>query len=353
MRFACLLLVFLSATLFAEPVELVTPELRDAIQPQLAVGTAGDIHVVFGKGNAVYHTASADGRKFSVPVKVGELEKLALGRRRGPRVAVSDGLVLVTAISHADGNFHTWTSADKGQSWQEGESLNSKDGTAGEGMHALAGDGRGHVVVAWAAKRAGGMEERDRVSHDGGKTWGPEESVYSSPSGSICPCCVPNVAISSKGQVAVMWRNSLEGSRDLHVAFREGDQPFSPGMKLGDGTWKIEGCPMDGGGLAFSPMGQRFAVWRREKAVYASSYTYREKLLSEDASQPVVAFAGDTPIILWESGGNLMMKQGEEAPAKFAEGGKFASIVGQKNGACIVWEGTTGEGKTLLFERLR
>ncbi|RYD46486.1 MAG: hypothetical protein EOP83_29590, partial [Verrucomicrobiaceae bacterium] len=128
MWFACLLFAFLSATLLAAPVELVPPELRDAMQPQVAVAPAGEVHVVFGKGNAVYHATSTDGLKFSRSVKVGEVEKLALGKRRGPRVAVSDGLVLVTAISSADGNLHSWTSADKGQTWIEGAALNPKDG---------------------------------------------------------------------------------------------------------------------------------------------------------------------------------------------------------------------------------
>lgn len=353
MRLACLLFASLSATLLAAPVELVTPDLRDAIQPQIVVAPAGGIHVVFEKGSAVYHTASADGSKFSVPVKVGELEKLALGKRRGPRVAVSDGLVLVTAISSADGNLHTWTSSDKGQTWKEGSALNSKDGSAREGLQALASDGRGHIVAVWPDSRAGGMEEWGRVSHDGGKTWGPDERIYGSPSGSICPCCVPSVAISPKGKVAVMWRNSLEGSRDLHLATRSGDQPFSPAIKLGAGTWKLEGCPMDGGGLAFSPGGNWLAVWRREKAIFASFAEFQEMPLSDDASQPVAAYAGNTPVLLWESGGNLMMKRGDAPAAKFADGGKFASVVSGKDAAYLVWEGTATDGRTLLFERLR
>jgi hypothetical protein len=352
MRFACLLFASLTATLLAAPVELVPPDLRDAIQPQVAVAPAGDIHVVFGKGDAVYHTSSADGSKFSAPVKVGELEKLALGKRRGPRVAVSEGLVLVTAISSADGNLHTWTSSDKGQTWKEGGALNSKDGSAREGLHAVASDGRGHIVAVWPDMRAGGMEVWGRVSHDGGKTWQSDERIYGSPSGSICPCCVPNVAISSKGKVAVMWRNSLEGSRDLHLATRSGNLPFSPAVKLGTGTWKLEGCPMDGGGLAFSPGGNWLATWRREKAVFASIAESEEMPLGADASQPVAAYAGNTPILLWESGGALMMKRGDAPPAKFADGGKFASVASGRDAACVVWEGTAADGKTLLFERL-
>lgn len=347
-----LMCVSSAATLAAAPVELVTPELRGAIQPQVALATSGEIHVVFGEGSAVYHTSSVDGRNFSAPVKVGELEKLALGRRRGPRVAVSEGLVLVTAISHADGNVHAWTSSNKGATWQEGEPLNTTQGTAREGLQALAGDGRGHVVAVWPDMRAGGMQLWGRSSHDGGKTWQADELVYASPGGTICPCCVPNVAISPQGKVAVMWRNSLEGSRDLYLSTRSGNEPFSAATKLGTGTWKFEGCPMDGGNLAFSPSGGWTAVWRREKALFASSAGNPEVPLSPNAGQPVAAYSGDTPTLLWEAGDALMMKRGDAVPARFAANAKFASTASGKDGACVVWEGSTAEGKTLLFERL-
>ena len=105
--------------LAAAPLEILPPEWRGAVQPQVAVEPSGRLHVVFGKESAIYHTTSPDGRTFSAPVKIGELEKLALRMRRGPRVTATDHLVLVTAISHADGNLHAWTSADAGATWQE------------------------------------------------------------------------------------------------------------------------------------------------------------------------------------------------------------------------------------------
>ena len=108
-----------TAMLTAAPVEIVPPEMSGAVQPQVAVAPSGRIHVVFGKDNAIYHTTSPDGRAFSAPVKVGELEKLALRRRRGPRVTATDKLVLVTAVSHTDGNLHAWTSPDTGKTWVE------------------------------------------------------------------------------------------------------------------------------------------------------------------------------------------------------------------------------------------
>jgi hypothetical protein len=163
---------------------------------------------------------------------------------------------------------------------------------------------------------------------------------------------VPNVAISSKGKVGVMWRNSLDGSRDLHVVNRSGDEPFSTPIKVGTGTWKIDGCPMDGGNLVFSPGGNWLAVGRREKAVFASLAEFQEMPLSPNGMQPVAAYAGNTPVLFWESGDMLMMKRGDAPPADFAKGAKFASVASGSDGVSLVWEGTTAEGKTLLFERL-
>ncbi|WP_052573603.1 sialidase family protein [Haloferula sp. BvORR071] len=348
-----LLVVSGVATLTAAPVELVPPSLRSAVQPQIALTSTGRIHVTFGQGNAIYHTSSADGREFSAPVKIGELDKLALGKRRGPRITASDEVLLVTAISHADGKLHAWTSTDSGKTWSEGSSVNTVDGSAREGLQTLAGDGRGRVLAAWLDLRAGGMEVWSRESRDGGKSWQPEMRVYAAPGGNICPCCVPNLAISPQGEVAVMWRNELEGSRDLYLATRSGDQPFSDAVKLGSGTWQLKACPMDGGSLAFSPAGKWLAAWRRDKTVFTSSAAGQERLLGSDASQPVAAYAGDTPILLWEAGDALMAKRGDASAERFAAGAKSASAVSGKDAVYVVWEGSTAGERALLFERVR
>src|SRR6185436_13087643 len=147
---------FLAPLLSAAPVEIIPPELRGAVQPQVAVTPSGRIHVVFGKDNAVFHTTSPDGYTFSPPVKIAELNKLALKMRRGPRVTATDNLVLVTAISHEDGNVHAWTSADTGKTWKEGGYLNTVAKSSREGLQALAGDGRGLITAVWLDMRGKG-----------------------------------------------------------------------------------------------------------------------------------------------------------------------------------------------------
>jgi len=342
-----------AATLNAAPVEIIPPDLRGAVQPQVAVAPSGRIHIVFGKDNAIYHTTSSDGRVCSPPVKIGELEKLALRMRRGPRVTATDKLVVVTAISHADGNLHAWTSSDIGKSWQEAAPLNSIPKSAREGLHALAGDGRGLAAVVWLDLRGEGKGLWGRVSHDGGATWEAESSIYESPDGHICECCVPNVAISPNGEIAAMWRNWLRGSRDFYMTASRDGRGFSPATKLGVGTWKLNGCPMDGGYLTFSSAGNWLAVWRRERSVFASDASSPEKQLADDAMQPVAGFAGKTPLVLWETSGVLMLQRGTAAPARFASGAASASIASGTEAASIVWESSDGGLKTLLFDHIR
>ena len=345
--------IFLAPLVSAAPIEILPPELRGAVQPQVAVPPSGRIHVVFGKDNAVFHTTSADGRAFSAPVKIGELDKLALKMRRGPRITATDKLVLVTAISHADGNVHAWTSADTGNTWKEAAPLNTATKSAREGLQALAGDGRGLVAAAWLDMRGKGTGLWGRVSRDGGATWADDVSIYQSPDGHICECCVPTVAISPTGEIAATWRNWLGGSRDLYIATSRDGRAFSPAQKLGTGTWKLNACPMDGGSLAFAPGGKWLAVWRREGTIFASDTSAPEKQLAANAAQPITAYAGKTPLILWEANGALMLLRGAGAPVRFAENAAAASIVSGPETAVVAWEGTMSGTNTILLDRLR
>ena len=335
----------------AAPVRVVSEAAPPAVQPQIAVAPDGAIHMVFGRGSGVYHTRSADGRTFSPAVKVGELEKLALGMRRGPRISATDKVVAVTAISHADGMLHAWISADGGATWDAGSPINSAPNSAREGMHAMAGDGRGTVVVTWLDLRNKGMELWSRVSRDGGLTWRPEVRVYASPDGHICECCQPSVGIGPRGEIAAMWRNWLGGSRDPWLAISaDGGATFGEAKKLGAETWKLNGCPMDGGALAFSQTGKPLAVWRREKTVHAGEMGASEFSLAQNAAQPVVALGKSGAVFVWQQDGGLMIQRGTDRAARLADDAAFAAIASAADGGtAIVWETQKSPG-TIYFD---
>jgi hypothetical protein len=349
-------LLFLSAgdVSLARPVEMIPQELRGARQPQVAVAPGGAVHVTFGKDTGIYHVSSADeGRTFSTPVKVGELPKLALGMRRGPRISATTGTVVITAISHAEGALRAWYSKDAGRTWTEPVQINDVPNSAREGLHAMAADGSGFVVAVWLDLRNAGMELWSSTSSDGGATWSANRRVYHSPEGNICECCHPSVAISATGEIAVMWRNFLGGARDMYLATsRDGGSTFGAAQKLGTGTWQLNGCPMDGGAIAYDHAGELRSVWRREKVIFTASPGAPEQRLAE-ASQPIVIPTAADAIYLWQSGTGLMLKVGSAAAASLAANAAFPAAAALDDGRVIaVWEASAGESSTMVVELL-
>jgi hypothetical protein len=337
----------------AQPVEILPAELRGAIQPQVAAAPDGNIFVAFGKGNSIYCTASMNGGKtFRPPVEVATLPKLALGMRRGPRVVATDGAVTISAISHEAGNLYSWTSVDQGLTWSKAVVINSITNTAREGLHAMAGDGKGGIYTVWLDLRGKGTELWGAASHDHGKTWSGNVAVYQSPDGHICECCHPSLSVSTNGSIRVMWRNWLEGSRDMFTAgSTDGGRTFSPAGKLGLGTWPLNACPMDGGGLAGV-----YSTWRRQNAVYYTDDQQAEQLLSAQGRQPVVGLGKAGPYFLWQQDSQLMLNQGlKVAPRVLAEVGAYPAIASAAQDAAplAAWEGSTNGLKTIFAQVLK
>src|SRR5436190_16562937 len=89
---ACLLFIgiSLSAVLHAPcaPVSVVPEGFAGARQPQVVIDLKSNVFVAFGRKDSIYCASSLDGGKsFKSPVLVGNLKHLALGMRRGPRIA--------------------------------------------------------------------------------------------------------------------------------------------------------------------------------------------------------------------------------------------------------------------------
>ena len=98
-------------------------------------------------------------------------------------------------------------------------------------------------------------------------TWSKNVLVYESPDGTICQCCHPSIAIDGEGRISVMWRNVIQGSRDFYFSTSTDGLSFGKAQKMGAGTWQLNACPMDGGGLAVDDTGL-VSVWRRESQIF-------------------------------------------------------------------------------------
>src|SRR5687767_14916451 len=200
----------------ALPVVTAGGEYLNPRQPQLAVGADGVVHLTFGNGNRVYYarSRSASPLQFTRPVKVAETPNLALGMRRGPRVASVNNLVVISAISGTRGkgrdeNLLAWRSSDDGKSWQGPATVNDAPAAAREGLHAMAASADGTFVCAWVDLRTKLSDLRVSTSTDA-QTWSPNVVAYQSPSGRICECCQPSLSF-DQGKLHLLWRNSLDG----------------------------------------------------------------------------------------------------------------------------------------------
>ena len=142
------------------------------------------------------------------------------------------GQYLVAAVvgargGGADGDVVVFRSTDGSSTWAAPVVINDVPGAAREGLHAMAASPDGLVVIAWLDLREPGTRINAAVSRDHGATWAPDALVYSSPSGSVCECCHPSVAIDDGGSIAIMFRNNVDGNRDMFVA-RSSDGVRSP-----------------------------------------------------------------------------------------------------------------------------
>ena len=323
-------------------------------QPQLAAAD-GIVALTFGAGDAVYFSASKDqATSFSTPVKVAESGRLALGRHRGPRIALAGGAIVISAIfaqkgGGADGDLFAWRSTDGGKSWSQGVRINDVAAAAREGLHAMASDGKALVYAAWLDLRSRGTKLYGAYSLDAGATWSGNILVYESPAGNICECCHPSVAIDPAGRVYVMWRNWLGGARDMYLA-RSGDggKSFGPAQKLGAGTWPLNACPMDGGGLALDARGDPITVWRRQDAVFLARPGAAERELGK-GKDPAVAAGRDGVYALWATAAGLRAQTpGKAEPAPLSGDGEFAHLAGS-GPVFAAWESKGA----IVVERLR
>lgn len=336
----------------SEPVTIT--EDRDARQPQLAIDGRGRVFVAFGKGRSIRCATSTDGgRTFGEALTVAEVPTLALGMRRGPRIAATEDAVVITAVvgekgGGHDGDLLAWRSTDLGQTWTGPTRINSQETSAREGLHAMAAGPDKRIFCAWLDDRNGRKEVFGARSLDGGASWEPDALIYRSPDKTVCECCHPSVAIGPDGKVFVMWRNSLKGARDFYFCRSDdGGATFGPAAKLGRGTWPLDACPMDGGALAVGPRGAVETAWRRAETVYRAAPGQVEQALAP-GQQPWIAAGPKGSYIVWLAKRPGLLQVAEPGAleprllAKSANDPVVAAAIGGRGPVVAAWE--TGEG---------
>jgi len=310
-------------------------------QPQLA-SSDDAVALVFGSGRAIWFSRSEDnGRNFSKPVKIAELPLLALGRHRGPRVVFSGKAIVVSAVGGSTlptEDLVSWRSQDGGATWSRPVVINDSPGAAHEGLHAMAVDTAGGLAAVWLDLRTKGTHLYGAFSHDAGATWSKNVLIYESPDGTICQCCDPSIAAVAPGEFAVMWRNSLGGMRDMYTLRLRDDKPATQPLKIGTGDWKLNACPMDGGGIAVEK-GRIVTAWRRDASVYAAEPGQPERAIGI-GKDVALAVGKKGPYVAWVSSTAVEVRTpGASRPEKLSEKGAFPALTALADGSVLAaWE---------------
>ncbi|MBK5269711.1 MAG: exo-alpha-sialidase, partial [Bacteroidia bacterium] len=237
------------------------------------------------------------------PVLISVLPELVASHMRGPQIAVSDNAIIVTAANSA-GDIFCYSKNIQGN-WKPTSRVNDIDTVAKEGLMALGADGNNSFAV-WLDLRDKHNKIFGARSADGGVTWSKNIMIYTSPDTTVCECCKPSV-IMKGNNVYVMFRNWLNGNRDLYLiqSSDEGNS-FSEAQKLGKGSWALNGCPMDGGGLALADNQIVQTVWRRENKIFSCEPGKRETELGEGKSCTIESVAGKN-VFAWTENGEVVV----------------------------------------------
>lgn len=235
--------------------------------PSVTKDKHDDLHVVYGIGDSIMYINSQNGgQSFSKPGLIAVLPHAFSFAMRGPQIAATDSGIVVIASTSTGDIFSFYKIGD--HAWVKGQRVNDVDTIAKEGLTALSADGQ-KVFAAWLDLRSNKKNKiYGAASVDGGNTWTANKLIYASPDTTVCECCKPSVIVRGSN-VFVMFRNWLNGNRDMYVAkSADGGTSFGDAQKLGEGSWQLNGCPMDGGGMALNESGELQTIWRRQGDIF-------------------------------------------------------------------------------------
>jgi len=327
-------LVFLSScqngTTDVERTNIATGQM-----PNIAKDNSGNVHLVYGNGDSILYSYSSDrGKTFSTPSLIAVLPKLAASHMRGPQIAATSTGLSVTACNDL-GDIFSFNKDQSGH-WMQTARVNDMDTVAKENLMALAADGDNAFAV-WLDLR----DEHNKIfgakSSDGGKTWAKNIMVYASPDTTVCECCKPSVAIKGNN-IYVMFRNWLDGNRDLYlIQSSDGGNTFGQAQKLGNGSWALNGCPMDGGKVVIDKNGNPETVWNRKGTIFSCEPGKEEKKLGEGRSCTMESVNGKN-VYAWVEDGNIILMKSRGMKKNLGKGQlPILKAVNNEHVLCV-WE---------------
>lgn len=278
--------------------------IADGLQPQLSQDVKGTIRVVFGRNDSIFCATSKDGGvSFSKPAIVGHIAGMHLGMTRGPQIASSANYTITTAMDKS-GDIHFFQLIHTSNKWQYKGLINDIKASAPEGLMDITADSQDNFYAVWLDVRQGHKNNISFSSFSGKENrWTKNKLIYISPDDHVCECCKPSISV-KRSNVNIMFRNWVNGSRDLYlISSTNKGETFEEANKLGAGTWKLKGCPMDGGGVMTDLTGNAHTVWQRQGEIYYCQADENEVKLTNGRSCSIAA--NNKNIIAFQNGGEV------------------------------------------------
>ena len=235
------------------------PSGPDSTSPNLVSGPDGRVVLSWtetdGTGHALKFSTLAD-NAWGVPGTVSRGESWFVNWADFPSVVpISENLWAAHwLVSQPAGGYAydvaVSLSADSGQTWSEIITPH-RDGTATEHGFVTLYPGDGGMRLIWLDGRNMVNESDEDIVNSGLTLRAASLSaslVLSNESlidGLVCDCCQTDVAISSKGPVAIYRNRTTAEIRDIYVS-RYVEDGWQEGKPMANDNWDIAGCPVNG-----------------------------------------------------------------------------------------------------------
>jgi hypothetical protein len=308
-------------------------------QPQPVIDNAGVVRIAYGKEDSIFCVTSLNaGTTFSKPVLVATVKGMHLGMTRGPQIASSKKYTVVTAMDKS-GTIHSFLLNHNTGKWVNQPVVNDVKFSAPEGLMSIAADREDNFYAVWLDTR---KNKHNNIFfaefNPKARKWSKNKLVYESPDGHVCECCKPSVAVNGN-HIALMFRNWVDGSRDLFIteSFNKG-KAFNTARRLGNGTWKLKGCPMDGGGVYIDENNITHTSWQREGIVYYSRPGEDEIKIAAGRSCSITGNGKKLMVLMQDKGVTKYYDVGNKTLSAAGSGSFLKSVFLPDGGKLFTWE---------------
>lgn len=286
------------------------------VRPRIEVNQAGQALVLWGDANPkANRIARSNGSGFDAPMQItpsGLPPFVTWWVGAEMAVMNNDVFVVFQANPVGDGRIYAVHSNDGGQTFGDTVRVDALDGHL-VAYPTIAVTGSGNPTVAFMRHTTGWSLPRYTVvaSTNGGQSYTSGTIVTDTIVGEACDCCP--AALAARGdEVAVVYRNNDNNTRDMYAAVStDGALTFPEWGPIDNNGWFLQSCPTSGpdahfyGDRLLTPFTSDDRVYLSNAGIsdlsdYAFVPIHSEAGASIDQRFPRIAGSGDTLGLVWE-----------------------------------------------------